>query len=333
MRKLDTSTWLLGAVLVASVCVVVYLTVFYQDGRTAVQQSSRLRLQDIPFDGRQAMRFLEEICAIGPRVSGTEGMRRQQSMLVKHFHALGAQVELQRFVVVHPLTGRNVTLANLIVRWHPRSTERILFCAHYDTRPYPDRDRRNPRGRFIGANDGASGVAVLAELGKHMSKLRIPYGVDFVLFDGEELVYNDRRDKYFLGSTHFALDYRNNPPAHRYKWGILLDMVGDKELHLFQEKHSITWPDTRPLTRSIWQTARRLGVREFYHRRGHEIRDDHLPLHNEAGIPTCDIIDFDYPRPGRHVYWHTEQDTPDKCSALSLAKVGWVILEWLKSQR
>jgi hypothetical protein len=101
-------------------------------------------------------------------------------------------------------------------------------------------------------------------------------------------------------------------------------MVGDAELRLAQEQNSLSWPDTRPLVEQIWSTARRLGVREFVARPGPEVRDDHLPLHDIARLAVCDIIDFDYP------YWHTEQDAPEHCSALSLAKVGWVLQEWLK---
>jgi hypothetical protein len=90
------------------------------------------------------------------------------------------------------------------------------------------------------------------------------------------------------------------------------------------------WKDTRPLVVDIWNTAEKLGVKEFIPRRKHEVRDDHLPLRNIGKIPTCDIIDFDYPRSPRNAYWHTTADTPERCSALSLAKVGWVLQEWLK---
>lgn len=160
------------------------------------------------------------------------------------------------------------------------------------------------------------------ELAHKMADLPGRLGVDFVLFDGEELVFQER-DPYFLGSEHFAQDYAANPPDYRYRWGVLLDMVGDADLQIYEERGSAGWRDTKPLVKAIWDTARRLGVREFIPQKGHEIRDDHLPLHNTAKIPTCDIIDFDYPA------WHTEGDTADKCSALSLAKVGWVIGEWL----
>jgi Zn-dependent M28 family amino/carboxypeptidase len=175
-------------------------------------------------------------------------------------------------------------------------------------------------------------VAVLAEMAYLMPELDIRYGVDFVLFDGEELVFNPRTDKFFLGSEHFAEQYAANPPPYRYRWGVLLDMIGDAQLQIYKERNSVMWPDTRPLVRDIWDTAKRLGVREFIPRTRHQVNDDHLALRNMAGIPTCDVIDFDYPRPGfSRSYWHTEADTPDKCSALSLAKVGWVIYEWLKN--
>ena len=93
------------------------------------------------------------------------------------------------------------------------------------------------------------------------------------------------------------------------------------------------WKDTRPLVTDIWKTAKRLGVDEFIDRTKHEVRDDHLALRNIGKIPTCDIIDFDYPNSKAASYWHTEEDTPDKCSALSLAKVGWVLREWIKQAK
>ncbi|MCA9186985.1 MAG: M28 family peptidase [Planctomycetales bacterium] len=157
------------------------------------------------------------------------------------------------------------------------------------------------------------------------------------MFDGEEFIFDDRRDTYFLGSEYFARQYAQNPPAHRYEWGVLLDMVGDAQLEIYQEKYSMSWPKTRLLVQRIWKTADRLGVKEFIPRRRYEIRDDHLPLNTTAHIPTCDIIDFGYPQDSSFdrgkSYWHTTQDTPDKCSALSLAKVGWVVLEWLRTEK
>jgi hypothetical protein len=157
-----------------------------------------------------------------------------------------------------------------------------------------------------------------------MPKLDSKYGVDFVLFDGEELVYGNN-DPYFLGSTWFARQYAAKPPEHQYRWGVVLDMIGDADLQIYQEVNSVTWRNTRPLVTAIWDTAKRLGVDEFVARPRHFVQDDHLPLRNIAKIPTCNIIDFDYPA------WHTEGDTPQRCSGASLAKVGWVVYEWLQT--
>lgn len=285
--------------------------------------ASKHKLEAIPFDGAAAYKYLQALCDFGPRQSGSEGMDKQQTYLTEYFTKLGAKVERQEFQIRHPIDGSAVTLANLIVHWHPERKDRVLLCAHYDTRPYPDRDKFNQHGRFIGANDGASGVAVLMQLGQAMPKLDGRLGVDFVLFDGEELVYNQPTDKYFLGSEHFAREYIAKPPGYRYLQGVLLDMVGDTDLQLFLEPQSMKYAPQ--VATNLWKVAQRLRVHEFVMQRGTQaVNDDHIPLNEIAKIPTCDVIDFTYP------HWHTEQDVPANCSALSLAKVGWVLEEWLK---
>jgi hypothetical protein len=257
-------------------------------------------------------------------------MTQQQELIASHFEKLGGKVSFQRFRAKNPLGGDPVELANILVEWHPERKERVLLVAHYDTRPLPDQDPdpvKRRTGTFVGANDGGSGVALLMELGHLMPQLDGNIGVDFLFVDGEELVYEEERDPYFLGSTWFAQQYVRNPPAHKYRWGVVLDMVGDASLQIYQEQFSVTWRDTRPLVKQIWATATRLGVDEFHPRARHVVRDDHLPLRNIGKIPTCDIIDMDYPA------WHTTMDTPQRCSAASLAKVGWVVYEWLKTQK
>lgn len=287
-----------------------------------------------PLKADRAMGYLEQVCAIGPRVSGTEGMQKQIALLTEHFESLGGKVSEQEFQARHPLNGARVAMTNLIVRYRPQLKRRVLLCCHYDTRPLPDRDpdpeaRRS--GTFIGANDGGSGVAVLMELAHLMPQLTGGVGVDLVMFDGEELVYRDanmfggRGDPYFLGSRWFARQYKARKEDYRYQWGILLDMVGDADLRLRYDRSSWQWRDTKPLVKQIWATAKKLGVKEFQPRLMYRVvQDDHLPLHNDGGIPCIDIIDFDYR------YWHTEQDVPANCSGESLAKVGWVVWEWLR---
>lgn len=274
------------------------------------------------FDADRAFGYLKQICDIGPRISGTEGMEKQQVLLREHFEKLGAKVQTQEFDVPHPLNGRPVRMRNLIVSWHPESTQRVLLACHYDTRPFPDQEPlpQNRQLPFIGANDGASGCALFMELAHQMQGRKTPLGIDFVFFDGEELVYS-ARDKYFWGSEHFAQRYRDAPPPHKYVAGVLVDMVGDRNLEIYIERMSARYAPQ--VTDSLFKVARELKIPEFVARKRHEVRDDHIPLNQIARIPTCDLIDFDYP------HWHTRNDIPAACSGESLQKVGRVLLAWM----
>ncbi|NQV26245.1 MAG: M28 family peptidase [Rhodopirellula sp.] len=275
---------------------------------------------NINWDTRRAFEYLQKVCEIGPRVSGTDGMLKQQTLIIDHFRQFGCEIRAQAFDVAHPQTGVPVRMTNLVISFDPSAKQRVVLGCHYDTRPFPDQDRVRPRGPFIGANDGASGVALFMEMAHHMKTIKPRYGVDFVLFDGEELVY-DEFGKYFLGSEYFARWYRDNPPDYQYVCGVVADMVADKNLELYIERNS--WKMAPKVTQSLWATARNMQVKEFVYSQKYEIRDDHLALNEIAGIPTADIIDFDYP------YWHTTRDTARSCSATSLAKVGRVLLQWL----
>ena len=282
------------------------------------------------FSGPRAMQHLEAICGLGPRPSGSAAMTKQRALLVAHFRRAGAQVTGQAFQIRDRRTGKPVHMENLVVEWHPDRAERILIGAHFDTRPFPDRDPVDPQGVFIGANDGASGVAVMMELAGAMPGIAGPVGVDFVLFDAEEYVFRPR-DPYCLGSTFFARQYAAARQAgrlgHRYRCAVVVDMVADRNLEIWQEQNSVSWPETRPVVDSIWAVARRLGVRQFVPRPRHAVEDDHMPLRMIGGIPACDILDFDYPQ------WHTTADTPEHCAAESLEAVGSVLLAWLREQR
>src|SRR5262245_55419520 len=173
-RRVAPLAWSNVILIAAIVLVLVALALFNRGPSESEQRPapSKLKLANIPFNGERAYQHLKDICAIGPRVSGTEGMRRQQAYLKAHFEKLRGRVRLQEFTARHPLDGSTVRLANLIVEWHPERSERVLLCAHYDTRPFPDQDLRDPRGIFVGANDGASGTALLCELGQSMPELK-----------------------------------------------------------------------------------------------------------------------------------------------------------------
>ncbi len=325
--------WLLGtALVVGSGCFFLIQAIGFQRGTSRSGAGGTQAVIPPQYDADRAFAYLVAICDLGPRPSGSEAMTAQQELLTDFFTQRGGDVSMQWFPVRHPETGDAVKCGNLIASWHPRRPKRFLLCAHYDTRPFPDRDPVNPKGRFVGANDGGSGVAALMELSNHIDELPADVGIDIVLFDGEELVFREGRDDYFLGSTHFAEQYVANPPRVGYQAGVLLDMVGDKELAIYYERNS--WRYAREVTREIFATAKSLGVDAFIPRVRHEVRDDHLPLNLIARIPTVDLIDFDYPRPGIGAprYWHTMQDVPENCSGESLVTVVYVVHQWLLRQ-
>lgn len=301
-------------------------------GCTATAQSSTLAKSE--FDADRAYAYLKKICDLGPRPSGSQAMQRMQQLVTEHCEKLGAKVDRQTFVARHPENGAPVNMTNLIVRWQPEMTDRILLSAHYDTRPFPDQDPVNPRGTFLGANDGGSGVALCMEMAHVFSKTKLPVGVDFVLFDGEEFLFDDNRDRnlYFLGSTHFAQQVAAGALPGKYRKGALVDMIADKNLDLYYEANSLRYAES--VCVEIWDTAKRIGVKEFIPRFRHDVRDDHLPLNTIAKIPTADLIDFDYPKVGaRNSYWHTEQDVVRNCSGASICKVADVLLEWIRVQK
>jgi glutaminyl-peptide cyclotransferase len=284
-----------------------------------------------PLDTKRAFQTIQTICKFGPRVSGTPAMKAQQDWLLAEFTKLGGQVTWQEFAVRHPLDGSTVKLKNMIIAFGPASKDRLLICAHYDTRPFPDMDRANPRGLFLGANDGASGASLLLELGHAFQKSPPNIGVDLVLFDAEELVYNPD-DRYFLGSEHFARTYLTRPAEQApYRYAVLVDMIGDKNLEIYYEENSFRYAPE--LTKKIWKLASDLKIKAFVPKLGHNVNDDHLALNTIAAIPACDIIDFDYPSRGRRAdvnYWHTTEDLPNKCSGESICKVAAVLLRWIE---
>ncbi len=276
------------------------------------------------FDGKRAIGYLKDICAIGPRISGSKGMQKQQELLKKQFEQHGAKVEMQRFSAKQvSREGAETPMANMIVTWHPDRERRIILCSHYDTRPIADEEpsRKDWTKPFVSANDGASGSAWMMELAHHIKGLPLNVGVDFVLFDGEEFIFEKSRDKYFIGSDYFASEYTKEKPKHKYIAGVLLDLFAGKNAQYPIEQNSAY--QAGGVLESIWKTAADLKVAAFQDRRGPDILDDHIAL-NKAGIPTVDIIDFDY----RH--WHRLSDTPEQCSSKSMEQVARVIMVWLQ---
>jgi glutaminyl-peptide cyclotransferase len=278
------------------------------------------------FSGDDAFTYLTAQTAFGPRNPNSAGHSACLRYLESTLRSVADEVRLQEFI--HSGYGaEQLHLTNVIATYRPKDHTRILLCAHWDTRPRADQDenKRKRKDPILGANDGASGVAVLLELGSLLRQTPPAIGVDIVLFDGEDYGMEGDRASYLLGSRYFA---EHKVQDYVPRFGILLDMVGDKHLELPKEQYSLRYaPDVVDM---VWKTAAFLGVPQFHDEKGEEIMDDHLPL-NEAGIQTIDIIDFNYPD-ATNRYWHTHQDTPEHCSAESLEAVGSVIASVVYAQ-
>ncbi len=298
----------------------------------AAQTQSSVRAADSTlscapvFDEVRAFQMLKDQVALGPRVPGTAGHTRGLQFILRNVEPYADEVHKQAFAAA--LDGRRVVMTNVIARFNPQADKHILLAAHWDTRPTADMEvtpdkRRQP---IPGANDGASGVAVLLELARTFHQRAPGVGVVMVFFDGED--YGPGMDKMFLGSKHFAsqLDTTNAAPRKRdILYGILLDMVGDANLEIPKETHSLRAAPA--VLNRIWSAARELAYQDiFTETPGAAILDDHVPL-IEAGVKCVDLIDFNYGP------WHTLDDTPDKCSPKSLLAVGKVVAAVVYSER
>jgi len=273
-----------------------------------------------------AYTYLTKQTAFGPRSPGSAGHARCLSYLLNELRRYAEKVESQDFVSTLP-DGKQVRLTNLIASFNGGATKRLFISAHWDTRLWADQDPdKNNRNKPIsGANDGASGVAVILEIARQLKKVPPAVGVDLILFDGEDLGKTGRPESFSAGAKYFAA---NKPAGFNPNFGINIDMIGDRVLQIFREQNSERLaPSVQDL---VFGTAKSLHVTQFVDSPGEEITDDHLPLNN-IGIPTIDLIDFSYPDDSNK-YWHTLADTADKCSAESLAAVGKVLINVIYSQ-
>ncbi len=222
---------------------------------------------------------------------------------------------MDSFTYDSPELGREVRLTNLVAHFRPKAKERILFGAHWDSRPWADRDP-DPKLRtrpVLGANDGASGVAVLLEVARVLRKTGTPIGVDLVLFDGEDLGTEENPSGFFRGSTRYVERMGDERPM----FVIVVDMVGKTDLTLQWEANSRKQASN--VVDLVWGEARELRVGNFRSVPGPAVYDDHVPFLN-ASIPAIDLIDFSFPE------WHTTHDSPAVCSSRSLEAVGSVLV-------
>ncbi len=266
------------------------------------------------FSGEMALADAEAQMAFGPRVTGSEAHRQMGDWLVETLRAAGWEIFIQPFPVADGIEARNI----IAVRGEGPVA---ILGAHYDSRLVADRDPDPAlRGRPVpGANDGASGVAVLTELARTLNVPASGHTVCLVFFDAED---NGRIPgwDWILGSRYFVANLDKFPRCDEPRFAVIVDMIGDADQQVYLESNS-----SDRLTDAIWGMARDLGygdwiIPEYRYR----ITDDHIPF-LEAGFLAADMIDFDYP------YWHTTQDTLDKLSAESLERIGRTLEVWLEA--
>jgi len=261
------------------------------------------------FSGEKAFAHVQRLVDFGPRPGGSKAIEKSRDYIEDQLRRSGWQVTRQAFSDDTP-RGK-IQFVNLIAQFSSQGkavSPTFLLCSHYDTKMFDTI-------RFVGANDGGSSTGLLLELARVMGQHPdLARKIELVFFDGEEACEQFSPKDGLYGSRYFAKQLQS---ARQFRGGLLFDMVGDRSL-------DITLPSDSPpeIARDIFAAAEALKLRNYFTYLGRELIDDHAPL-NVIGIPTLDIIDFDY------AWWHTADDTMDKISAQSLQTVGSVALYYL----
>jgi hypothetical protein len=281
------------------------------------------------FDAASAYGFVKKQVEFGPRVPGTPAHAACADWFVATLRQWTPDVTVQEFKA-RAYDGRPLAGKNIIASFNPGAKDRILLCAHWDSRPFADHDP-DPANHFkpvMGANDGASGVGILLEVARCLSVRKPAVGVDILLLDLEDFGEHanwrgSSEDSWGLGSQHWAKS--PHKAGYRARFGILLDMVGDAGAAFPMEGTSMYYAPA--VVRKVWDAARGLGLgRYFLDRESDPLIDDHLYINRQAGIPTVDIIDYDAGRGGFPSSWHTVGDTLDKIDKKTLDAVGRTVL-------
>jgi Zn-dependent M28 family amino/carboxypeptidase len=266
-----------------------------------------------------AWNHLTRQCEYGPRLPGSAARDSVAAYVSRVLSVYGAEVTLQRFAFEDPYADRSIGLINVIANFYPDREKRVMLAAHYDSRPWADQESVDSLKTLpvLGANDGASGVAALLELGRLIGD-KAPHGigVDLVFFDGEDYGKQGDLEYYLMGSKYFV----SALPGYRPECCILLDMVAGKQSTIAKEGYSRE--NAALLTDEIFARAERLGLDFFSPINGPAIYDDHVPL-LRAGIKAVDLFGFEYP------HWHTVRDVPENCSKDLLGQVGRLVTDFL----
>lgn len=273
--------------------------------------------QAVAFDGTRAYNWVKRQVAFGPRTPGTAAHDSCFMDLLATLRRNADVVEADTFHYYSPELKQDLRLTNVLARFRPKEQRRILLCAHWDTRPWADRDPDSTRRHqpILGANDGGSGVGVLMALAEQLHRHAPGIGVDIALFDGEDLGTETNPSGFFRGSRRY-LEWKAPEPAPLFV--VLIDMVGRKDAAFYWEGNSYNRASN--IVMLVWNKAKEMGLRQFRSGVKFTIADDHIPF-LESDIPAIDVIDFDFPA------WHTHADDMTAVDPSTLEAVGRVLLD------
>ncbi len=261
------------------------------------------------FDGQRAYQYVADLAAIGPHSAGTDGSHRAQAYIIGKLKSFGCPVDQEDFHTPSPIG--TVAMENIVAKVPGASPDIVLLTTHYDSKLIPG---------FVGANDGGSSTGVMLEMARLLCARKNALTFWIAFFDGEEAFnfeWQDPDNTY--GSRELAARMALSGDLGRMKAMLLVDMIGGRDLTIKRESNSTAW-----LTDMVWSTASRLGYKNTFVPASSTIEDDHLPfLARKAAA--VDIIDLETPQ--REGFWHTNADTLDKVSPVSLAMVGHVLIE------
>lgn len=282
------------------------------------------------FSAENSYNYIEQQIKFGPRNPNSVAHKSAKFFFEIELKKYCDELILQDFTYTG-YDGEKLELTNFIAKFNPSAKNRIILCAHWDSRPRAERDKdESKRGLpILGANDGGSGVGVLLEIASILKQNKISYGVDIVLFDGEDYGKESDLNNFCLGSKYFTAI---KPADYQPQFGILLDLVGDKEAIFYKEQYSVKYAGD--IVSLIWGVAKKINASQFSDLHGNAVYDDHVPM-NQAGIRTIDIIDMDLvggdDTNERRNYWHTHQDDMSNISKETLQQVGDVLVNLLYS--
>ena len=263
----------------------------------------------LKFNADRAWTDLERQVGFGPRPAGSPALAQTRQYIEMQLKAIDVPYREQTFNAMTP--AGTIRMTNVIATIPGRRPGRIALATHYDTKRFAE-------FKFLGASDAASSTAAVLELARVLARRRNEFAIELLFLDGEEAVNTEWRDPdNTYGSKYYVKAAKDAGILGSLKALILLDMIGDRDLDIRPDSNSASW-----LNAIVWRSAARLGFSSTFVSVPFTVEDDHLPF-VEAGVPSIDIIDLDYPQ------WHTAQDDLEHVSARSLQIVGDVVLDAL----